>query len=43
MDVEDEKKPFDAEVAAIEDDTQPDPDEIMTMDGAGGRVWIVKV
>lgn len=39
---EDEKKPFDAELA-VEDDTQPDPDETLTMPvGNGFGVWIVK-
>jgi hypothetical protein len=40
--VEDEKKPFDAEVGA-EDDSQPDPDEQLMLDQGNGRVWLVKV
>lgn len=43
MEVEEEKKPFDAEVTGNEEETQPDPDEQMMMDQATGRVWIVKV
>jgi transcription initiation factor TFIIF subunit beta len=43
MEAEEEKKPFDAEVAGNDEETQPDPDEHMMMDQATGRVWIVKV
>ncbi|KAF8168765.1 transcription initiation factor IIF, beta subunit [Pholiota molesta] len=42
MDVEDEKKPFDAETAP-EDDAQPDPDEQLMLDQGNGRIWLVKV
>ena len=38
--VDDEKKPFDAEV---EEDSQPDPDEQLMLDQGNGRVWLVKV
>ena len=41
--VEDEKKPFDAEVAGQEEETQPDPDESLMMESGNGRVWLVKV
>lgn len=41
--MEDEKKPFDAEHAGNEDDTQPDPDEELIMQANNGRVWLVKV
>ena len=40
--VEDEKKPFDAELQNDED-TQPDPDEELMLDKGSGRVWLVKV
>ncbi|KAF8958334.1 transcription initiation factor IIF, beta subunit-domain-containing protein [Flammula alnicola] len=42
MDMEDEKKPFDAETAQ-DDDAQPDPDEhLIIMLGQGnGRVWLI--
>ncbi|KAF4615823.1 hypothetical protein D9613_012434 [Agrocybe pediades] len=40
--MEDEKKPFDAEVAQ-EDDSQPDPDESLMLDQGNGRVWLVKI
>ena len=40
--VEDEKKPFDAE-AGHDDDAQPDPDEPLMMESGNGRVWLVKV
>lgn len=42
-DLADEKKPFDHELAKDEDDSQPDPEEILNMDQGGGRVWSVKV
>jgi transcription initiation factor TFIIF subunit beta len=44
MDVslEDEKKPFDTEMTQ-EDDSMPDPDEIMQLDRGNGRLWLVKV
>ena len=42
MDVEDEKKPFDAETAQ-DDDAQPDPDEQLMLDQGNGRMWLVKV
>lgn len=41
--VEDEKKPFDAENAAHDDEAQPDPDEPLMMESGNGRVWLVKV
>ncbi|KAI0766731.1 hypothetical protein BC629DRAFT_1537375 [Irpex lacteus] len=41
--MEDEKKPFDAEHAGNEDDTQPDPDEELIMQANNGRVWLVKI
>lgn len=40
--IDDEKKPFDAEVAQDED-SQPDPDEHLMLDQGNGRVWLVKV
>jgi len=40
--VEDEKKPFEAEVPNDEE-TQPDPDEELMLDKGNGRVWLVKV
>jgi len=40
--VEDEKKPFDAEIGADED-SQPDPEEQLMLDQGNGRVWLVKV
>lgn len=40
---DDEKKPFDAELAGHEDDVQPDPDESLIMESGNGRVWLVKV
>lgn len=42
MDVEDDKKPFDAETAQDED-AQPDPDEQLMLDQGNGRMWLVKV
>ena len=42
MDIEDEKKPFDAETAQ-DDDAQPDPDEQLMLDQGNGRIWLVKV
>ncbi|KAF8972344.1 transcription initiation factor IIF, beta subunit [Flammula alnicola] len=42
MDVEDEKKPFDAETAQ-DDDAQPDPEEHLMLDQGNGRVWLVKI
>lgn len=42
MDVEDEKKPFDAETEK-DDDAQPDPDETLMLDQGNGRIWLVKV
>lgn len=41
--LEDEKKPFDAETTAQDDDAQPDPDEHLMLDQGKGMVWIVKV
>ena len=41
--VVEEKKPFDSELIKDEDDTQPDPDEVLNMDQGSGRVWSVKV
>lgn len=41
--VEDEKKPFDAEGAPIEEETLPDPDEQLMLHQGNGRVWLVKV
>lgn len=41
--MEDEKKPFDAEVGQNEEDAQPDPEEPLAMDQGHGRVWLVKV
>jgi len=43
VEIDDEKKPFDAEHAPNEDDAQPDPDESLIMDTGGGRVWLVKI
>ncbi|KAF8621292.1 hypothetical protein AX15_007890 [Amanita polypyramis BW_CC] len=40
---DDEKKPFDAELAAHDDDSQPDPDEHLMLDQGNGRVWLVKI
>ena len=40
---DDEKKPFDAEVAANEEESQPDLDESLLMEQGNGRVWLVKV
>jgi hypothetical protein len=40
---DDEKKPFDAEMAGPEDNHFPDPDETMTLKGSGGQLWMVKV
>lgn len=42
MDVEDEKKPFDAE-GNDDEDAQPDPDEHLMLDQGNGRVWLVKI
>lgn len=42
MEIEDEKKPFDAETAQ-DDDAQPDPDEQLMLDQGNGRIWLVKV
>jgi hypothetical protein len=42
MEVDEEKKPFDAETAGADEETQPEPDEHMMTDSATGRVWIVK-
>ena len=42
MDVDDDKKPFDAELAQ-EEDSLPDPDEQLMLDQGNGRVWLVKV
>lgn len=42
MEVEEEKKPFDAETAQDED-AQPDPDEHLMLDQGNGRIWLVKV
>lgn len=41
--VEDETKPFDAENAPHDEDSQPDPNESLMMDAGNGRVWLVKV
>lgn len=41
--MEEEKKPFDAEHALHEEETQPDPDESLMLDQGNGRVWLVKV
>ncbi|GLB43460.1 putative transcription initiation factor IIF, beta subunit [Lyophyllum shimeji] len=41
--LEDEKKPFDAETAQDEGDSQPDPDEHLMLDQGNGRVWLVKI
>jgi len=41
-DIDDEKKPFDAETAN-DDDAQPDPDEHLMLDQGNGRVWLIKV
>lgn len=41
--IEDEKKPFDAETAQNEEETQPDPEEQLIMDQGNGRVWLVKI
>ena len=38
-----ERKPFDTDVVKEEEDTQPEPDEVLSMDSGGGRVWSVKV
>ncbi|THH16875.1 hypothetical protein EW146_g3847 [Bondarzewia mesenterica] len=40
---EDEKKPFDAELAGHEEETQPDPDEHIMLETGNGRVWVVKI
>ena len=37
-----ERKPFDDAVKE-EEDLQPEPDEVLTMDAGCGRVWSVKV
>ena len=39
---EDEKKPFDAEVAAAEE-ALPDPDEHLMLDQGSGKAWLVKI
>ncbi|TFK31732.1 transcription initiation factor IIF, beta subunit [Crucibulum laeve] len=41
--VDDEKKPFDAENARDDEDSQPDPDEHLMLDQGNGRVWLVKI
>ncbi|TFK49798.1 hypothetical protein OE88DRAFT_1662476 [Heliocybe sulcata] len=41
--MDDEKKPFDAEQGAQEEETQPDPNETLMVDAAAGRVWLVKI
>ena len=39
-----ETKPFGHEEAVkAEEETQPDPDEVLNMDQGNGRVWSVKV
>lgn len=43
VNIEDEKKPFDAEGAANEEETMPDPDEQLMLHQGNGRVWLVKV
>jgi hypothetical protein len=40
--VDDDKKPFDAEIAQ-DDDSQPDPEEHLMLDQGNGRIWLVKV
>ena len=40
--MEDEQKPFDAEVPN-EEETMPDPDEHLMLHQGNGRVWLVKV
>ena len=41
--VEDEKKPFDAEINGADEDSLPDPEEQLMLDQGNGRVWLVKV
>lgn len=41
--VVEEKKPFDHEIIKDEEDTQPEPDEVLGMNGLPGKVWAVKV
>lgn len=41
--VEEEKKPFDSEVAAVEEEAHPDPDEELMLDQGQGKVWMVKI
>ena len=46
MDVEaggDEKKPLSALEDPNDEDNQPDPDEILSLDAGGGKIWLVKV
>ena len=38
-----DRKPFDNEAVKEEEDLQPEPDEILSMDAGCGRVWSVKV
>ena len=40
--VDDEKKPFDADIRQ-EEEVLPDPDEKLMLDQGNGRVWLVKV
>jgi len=43
LNVDDEKKPFDALGALNDDDSQPDPDEHLVLDSGCDSVWLVKV
>ncbi|KAJ2914827.1 hypothetical protein MD484_g5575, partial [Candolleomyces efflorescens] len=43
MDVDDEKKPFDAVGGGIDDDSHPDPDEELMLEQGQGKVWIIKI
>lgn len=39
----DEKKPLNSLEDVNEEETQPDPDEILKLDGGLGRIWLIKV
>ena len=41
--VAEDKKVFDHEIIKEEENTQPEPDEVLGMNGVPGKVWAVKV
>jgi len=41
--VEEEKKPFEAESMAAEEEVLPDPDKQLMLHQRNGRVWLIKV